>query len=288
MSNRSKQWAQEYSSIFQDESVVAAYEHRPVYPPETFTVLESLIPSTATGRTVLDAGCGTGFIARRFAPCVDHIDAVDISERMIAVAQTLPGGTQQNIRWLAAPIETAPLNGPYALIVAAASLHWMDWDVVLPRFAAQLSADGILALVETQPLPDPWEIDIRPILQHYSMNKDFSAYDISTVAAELEQRRLFRKTGNHETPPVRFQQPVDSWVESFHARNGFSRDRMDPQQASDCDARLRAAILPYCPEGIVERYITARILWGIPGSAFAREPDILVDNLMSRRINSAG
>src|SRR5215211_3687182 len=127
MADKPKQWGSEYASIFQDQSVVAAYQYRPTYPPETFTFLPNLIPLTVRQRTVLDAGCGTGFIARHIAPFVDYVDAVDVSEAMIMTAQTLPGGDRSTIRWIAAPIETAPLRGPYALIVAAASLHWMDW-----------------------------------------------------------------------------------------------------------------------------------------------------------------
>ena len=38
----------------------------------------------APGETVLDLGCGTGELARRLAPAVAAITAVDLSERMIA------------------------------------------------------------------------------------------------------------------------------------------------------------------------------------------------------------
>src|SRR5437762_1700954 len=113
MVHKPRQWSSVYASIFQDDSVVAAYQHRPPYPPETFTFLLSLIPPGVTRRSVLDAGCGTGLIARPLAPLVDQVDAVDISEAMIRTGQTLPGGNRPNIRWVSASIETAPLNGPY-------------------------------------------------------------------------------------------------------------------------------------------------------------------------------
>jgi SAM-dependent methyltransferase len=264
MSDKPKQWSAEYASIFQDVSVVAAYEYRPPYPPETFTFLSSLIPPSVMRRTVLDAGCGTGFIARPFAPFVDHVDAIDISEAMIQTGQTLPGGTRANIRWIAAPIETAPLHGPYALIVAAASLHWMDWERTLPRFAAHLAPNSVLAIVEDRTQPNPWDPTIEPILRRYSMNTDFIPYTMLTVVAELEHRQLFQLHGRHETAPMTFQHSIDAWVESFHARNGFSRDRMEASAASACDAELRATIRPYSPDGIVEQSITAQILWGVP------------------------
>jgi SAM-dependent methyltransferase len=264
MDGRPKQWSAEYASIFGDQSVVAAYQYRPGYPAETFRFLSSLIPADCTWRAVLDAGCGTGFIARPLARFVDHVDAVDISEAMIRGAQALPGGDQPNIRWITGSIETAPLQGSYALIVAAASLHWMDWERTLPRFAGCLAPSSFLAVVEEQAQSNPWDAAIGPILGRYSMNKDFAPYSMMTVVAELQQRLLFQLHGTYQTAPATFQQSIDQWIESFHARNGFSRDRMDADAALACDQALRAAIEPHCPGGVVEQSVAARILWGIP------------------------
>lgn len=264
MTDKPRQWGADYASVFQDQSVVAAYQHRPAYPDETFAFLASLIPPTIARPAVLDAGCGTGFIARPLAPLVGAIDAVDISEAMIAAARGLPGGDRPNIRWIAAPIETAPLGGPYALIVAAASLHWMDWQSTLPRFAAHLAPQGVLAIVEDWARPNPWDRAVGAVLARYSLNKDFTPYTMMTVVGELEQRGRFQLRGSHEVAPARFRQPCDAWVESFHARNGLSRDRMDAGAARACDRELRAAVAPYCPDGIVEQAIGARVYWGLP------------------------
>jgi SAM-dependent methyltransferase len=264
MGDKPRQWSAAYASVFQDQSVVAAYQFRPPYPPETFAFLASLIPPDAAPRAALDAGCGTGFIARPLAPLVDRVDAVDISEAMVAAGKRLPGGDSGAIRWIAAPIETAPLDGPYALIVAAASLHWMDWGRTLPRFAALLAPGGTLALVEDVAQPNPWDEVVGPILARYSMNTDFVPYTMLTVAAELERRRLFQLRGTHTSAPAPFRQPIDEWVETFHARNGFSRDRMAAVAASACDAELRAAIGRFCPGGVVEQSIAARVIWGEP------------------------
>ena len=70
-----------YAEQFRDESVVAAYRQRPDYPPATFDILAGLICDEP--RTVLDVGCGTGFIARRLADYVNHIHAIDPSSAMI-------------------------------------------------------------------------------------------------------------------------------------------------------------------------------------------------------------
>lgn len=264
MASNPRQFNEHYASVFQDASVVSAYQHRPMYPGETFKVLLSLMPSTNTPGMVLDAGCGTGFIARPFAAYVAHIDAVDISERMIAVAKTQPGGDSPNITWIAAPIETAPLSGPYSLIVAAASLHWMDWERTLPRFSKHLVSEGRLALVEDFHSPNPWEQQMGAILKRYSMNQDFVPYTMRDIAEELEQRHLFQLQGQYETAPVPFQQPITAYIQSFHARNGFSLDRMNPLAAAQFDSELRALVEPFCSHGMVEQQISARILYGHP------------------------
>jgi trans-aconitate methyltransferase len=268
MSYKPRQFARRYASIFQDPSVVSAYRHRPPYPAETFRILLSLIPLDIT-RNVLDAGCGTGFIARLLAAHVDRVDAVDISRRMIAMARTLPGGDYSNINWIAASIETAPLSGPYALIVSAASLHWMDWEQTLPRFAKLIVPGGLLALVEEIHSPNPWDRQAVPILGRYSMNKDFAPYSMATIAAELEQRYLFQLHGQVETTQVPFHQSVEDYIQAFHARNGFSLDRMDPRAAAQFDAELRSIVEPFCPQGVVEQHIATRVLWGrpLPGKA---------------------
>src|SRR5262249_52017736 len=92
MRPKHKQFATQYASIFGDASVVQAYQYRPPYPPETFEILLSLIDADAAPRTVLDAGCGPGNIARALVQEVDRVDAVDVAARMIAAGKALSQG----------------------------------------------------------------------------------------------------------------------------------------------------------------------------------------------------
>jgi hypothetical protein len=96
------------------------------------------------------------------------------------------------------------------------------------------------------------------------MNKDYQPYTMLTVVEQLEQRGLFRRVGVQETPAVSFQQSIAAWVESFHARNGFSRDRMDQDTAKKCDQQLTEIITTYCPNGVVMQQIGGRVIWGKP------------------------
>jgi hypothetical protein len=117
-------------------------------------------------------------------------------------------------------------------------------------------------LVSIDSLPNPWDESVGAILAQYSLNRDFQPYTMRMVAAELESRDLFHLVGSYEAASIPFRQPVHDWIESYHARNGFSRDRLDPAAAVACDERLRQMIMPYCPDGIVEQQIFAQILWG--------------------------
>jgi trans-aconitate methyltransferase len=79
---------------------------------------------------------------------VVRVDAVDPSAGMLDRGRSLPGGDAPNLAWIHGTAEAAPLRGPYALIVAGASLHWMAWDVVVPRFRDLLNPGGVLAVVD--------------------------------------------------------------------------------------------------------------------------------------------
>jgi SAM-dependent methyltransferase len=263
MEPKPKQWGVEYGAIFHDESVVAVYHLRPPYPPQTFAILLTLLPA-AGPNIVLDVGCGSGTIARGLLAAVDHADAVDSSAAMIAKGRTLPGGDNPKLRWICSPIETADLLPTYGLIVAAASMHWLDWPVVLPRFAKHLAADGYLALVETTSTPQPWHAAVANVLARFSLNQDFQPYNMQTVAQELAKRGLFQPVGEQSTPRMLFRQSIAEWVDHIHAGNGFSRDRMTPQVALTCDAELTRIMECYCPHGVVEQHIGARVIWGKP------------------------
>src|SRR5262249_10005899 len=119
MRPKHKQFDTQYASMFGDASVVEAYQYRPPYQPETFEILLSLLDTDAVPRTVLDAGCGPGVIARELVPAVDRVDAVDIAVRMLEAGKALPGGDNPQLCWIQGAIEDAPLHPPYVLIVAA-------------------------------------------------------------------------------------------------------------------------------------------------------------------------
>jgi SAM-dependent methyltransferase len=262
MRAKPKHLGPEYAAQFADDSVAGAYHHRIPYPPDVFAILAGLLGDGP--RAVLDVGCGTGEIARPLLPLVDRVDAVDPSAAMIARGRALPGGDYRRLRWIVGRAEDAPLDPPYGLITAGSSIHWLDWDVALPRFRRLLAAHGCLALLSPEARPVPWAAELQRIIDRYSTNRDYAPYDIVT---ELASRGLFQVRGTQATAPISFAQPIAGYVESFHAMNGFSRERMTLEAAAEFDAAVRALLAPFCPDGQVHLEVVATVTWGVPGGA---------------------
>jgi SAM-dependent methyltransferase len=250
---------EEFGRQFTDPSVVARYHLRPPYPAATFDVLVELLGDHPS--RVLDAGCGTGDVARPLALLVHEVHAVDASERMLARGRGLPGGSAPGLTWIHARVEDAPLQPPYGLVTCGESLHWMDWDIVLPRFEQVLASGAYVVLVGRPSARTAWSEAGWEVARQYATNVASSNYDL---VAELRDRGLFEELGSRETPPVSFCQSVDEFVESYHSRNGLSRDRLSPEAAAAFDAELRVVVAPHCPDDVVELQVSGRVTWGLP------------------------
>ena len=213
-------------------------------------------------KAVLDVGCGTGLISRNLMEFVDRVDGVDFSENMIETAKNLPNGNHPGINWICGLVEEVLLSPPYALITAGESLHWMDWEVVFPRFRECLTRNGYMAIVGQKNSPMPWDGDLfKKIIPTYATNQDFVPYNL---VEELESRNLFHKNGEKSAKPVSFQQIIEDYVESFHSMNGFSRERMTEEAAHGFDSEVRELVSKYCPEGEMELQSVGKVVWGNP------------------------
>ena len=95
--------------------------------------------------TVVEYGCGTGSTALIHAPCVAHIDAVDISESMLRIAeQKRLDANIENITFHQATIEgfKAPQES-YDVAMAMSLLHLLsDKEQALAEIYSQLKPGG--------------------------------------------------------------------------------------------------------------------------------------------------
>jgi ubiquinone/menaquinone biosynthesis C-methylase UbiE len=100
--------------------------------------------------TILDVGCGTGFLALRMAELGHAAVGIDLSEEMLAVAQRKAAGAGLPVTFRLGDAETPPHDGaPYDVILE----RHVIWTLPQPREAvrawkALLKPGGLLVLIE--------------------------------------------------------------------------------------------------------------------------------------------
>ncbi len=258
--NKPKFLSVEHASRFKDKNVAELYQYRPSYSDEVTQTLLKLMPENCP--RILDAGCGPGKIARGIADDVDHVDAVDFSQEMISMGQLQDKGKHPNIRWICSPIETADIEGPYGLIVTGASLHWMDWDTVLPRFNHLLHRKGYLAIVDGDgPTNMPWNSQRKSLISYYSTNQDYIPFDMVAV---LISRNLFEKIGEIQTIPKSITQSIEEFLLSEHSRESLSINGMGVEKRNEFDQKMRNLLESYSVNNHLTYQVSTRIIWGKP------------------------
>ncbi len=252
-------WSKERAESFLDRDAVKAYRHRAPYPDETFEILRELIKDEP--RHVLDVGCGTGAVARNILDFVDCVDALDPSSAMIEEGKMMPGGNSPRIRWILGNAEDAVLDPPYAQIVAAMSIHWLDWNVVMPRFASTLTPNGYLAIIYNSFGTLPWEEDLRTLRRR---TRGYEYPRPTTAPAELVKAGLFEICGEKKTAPEIFRQKVDDYIEQFHSRSDMARVKMGETAADEFDDELRSLLSRHVEGDMLQMEVRAQITWGRP------------------------
>src|SRR5215831_18602647 len=224
----------QHADVFKLDSVARTYHHRPPYPAGVVDALLSLMGGD--GGAVLDAGCGTGELARALVEAAVRVDAVDVSQAMVDEGRRQERGDHPNLRWVCARLEEADLRPPYALAVAGDSLNWMDWEVALPRLHDALRPGAWLAVVHrgwNTGAPEETEL-----LHTYSVIQDYRQLEL---ARELVSRGLFRP-GGHVRFAGTWQPTIEEYVESRHAQAGCAREPMGADRAAEFDRELTSLL----------------------------------------------
>jgi len=245
------------AEVFGDAEVARLYAYRAPYPAAVFTLLRRLL--IAPGN-VLDAGAGTGALARGMISFAERIDAVDPSEPMIAAARQLPEGSNRRIRWIVGRAEDAPLSPPYGLITCGASLHWMDLDVILPRFRDALAPGAVVAIVDTENIHGPYHDDVLAIIREHSEIEHHT--ETKDLIVGLSAAGRFAIEGEDRTPPMPFEQSVGDYIEFLHSTSTLARIRLGDRSDKFDDA-LRAVFVRHRIDRL--RYgVVGLITWGRP------------------------
>ncbi|MCP4006944.1 MAG: class I SAM-dependent methyltransferase [bacterium] len=251
---------------FAERRVAESYVLRPPYSEEAIERLLALLAEHP--RVLLDAGCGTGKLARSLVSRVDRVDAVDPSPEMIRIGRSEPGGGHPSLRWIESGVEGAVLEGPYGLAVAGASFHWFDADIVLPRLASALAPGAFLALLSGDA---PWEAAWRDaeLELYFEFASRMRGEPVRWTPVDLEETPLlqhpgFATAGYCLTEPTKLRQRVEDYVACQHSRASFTHEAMGETLALEFDRELEQLLDRHARDGWLQFEQRTRIEWGRP------------------------
>jgi len=247
---------------FDDLDVADCYRHRPPYAPALFQRLLTLTPGRARA---LDLGCGPGKIACVLADHFSSVDAVDPAAAMIVVGRERYAERHPNISWITAPAESAPIAGPYDLVTAGTSLHWMHHEVVFPRMEAALAPAGWLAVIDGDGAYEPpWAEEWPQFLEPWLIRMGAGRFDARGFDAAVRSYASWLDAAGDETFTFIHTSSIEAFIACEHSRATFTRSRMGQALARAFDDDLRAFLAPYASDGVVAYPVRSRLIWGRP------------------------
>ena len=251
--------ARELGQVFQDAEVVRNYRYRQPYPTEVFQILEGVLVAP---RTVLDVGSGTGALTIGLARFAERVDAIDPSQAMLREARGMPGGDSERIRWILGTAERAPLDPPYGLVTAGASIHWMDPEVVMPRFRESLAPGGLLAVVNSESIytQQEWRDEFIALIQAFSpIDHHLEFVDL---VRSLETSGHFVRDDSRATAPVPYEQSLDDYIAMLGSTSSLSRTALG-SRADDFERGARATLARHNITSI-RAELVGEVVWGRP------------------------
>ena len=134
------------SSRFWDR-IAARYARQPVADEASYqTKLQVTRGYFRPDMEVLEFGCGTGSTAIGHAPFVRHIQAIDVSSKMLAIARAkAEAAGVTNVNFEQAAIESFDVpDGTYDAVLGLSILHLLeDKEAVIARVHAMLKPGGV-------------------------------------------------------------------------------------------------------------------------------------------------
>ncbi len=109
------------------------------------------------GASILDVGCGSGWLSEYFARLGYDVTGIDISDDLIQMARERLDRTPYKVdhetplrcRFLTHDVETAPLAEKFDAVICYDSLHhFVDEHAVMSHLSAMVSRNGLLFILE--------------------------------------------------------------------------------------------------------------------------------------------
>ena len=217
-------------------------KHRPGYPPEFFTILQSIGVGLA-GQHILDLATGPGTLAVPFALQGAKVAALDIAENQIEAAQEYARSSGATLEFIVADGTSTGLpSRSFDVVSASMCLHYFDRSAIVGEIKRLLRSDGVLLAASLLYLPGQSDIAAaseKLILEH---NPEWtsSGYDGEVSANPPWAKDDFRVKSFHryitEIPFTR-----EGWRGRIRACRGIGAS-LDPEEVEYFD-RAHAQML---------------------------------------------
>jgi SAM-dependent methyltransferase len=246
---------------FEEREVVDNYIYRPPYP---IAIFQKLLELTPTHGAMLDIGCGPGKMSRPMTRFFKSVTAVDPSSNMIALGQSLPEGRAPNLAWLHCLAEDAPLgDARFDLMVAAASIHWMDHQRLFPKLAKHTKPGHVFAVVSGDtPADPPWEEEWTTFLAKWVPMLTGAPFDpIGKRETWQSYRNYLEIGGSDDFLSAPFSQSVEDFIRCQHSRDTFTPSRLGDRKAA-FDTELSNILRSHAVNGELTFLIRTQLTWG--------------------------
>ena len=183
------------------------------------------------GKRILDAGCGEGRFARMLAARGAHVSAIDLSPRMIELAQVEETKTLLGIEYTEMSMTDLASLADESFDVAVAYLSILDvqdFEAALGEIARVLKPAGRFVFSTVHPCfypPDSsWEPRVPGTFPVFNKDKLYRKVDNYFPAREIRFRMW--PTGPAET--VNYHRPISDYARACRDANLLIRDILEP------------------------------------------------------------
>ncbi len=216
-------------ATFKAPEVAGFYPHRPPYAHQIY---ERIIDRSSATHRLLDLGCGEGKIARPMTKVFDQVCAVDPSANMIKLGQSLENGRTDNLEWMEAAAEEAPLTGKFDTVTFASSIHWMEPSRLFPKLAKHLSENHILAIIQGDgAFQPPWQNEWQQFLAKWV--PQITGEEVNSNkwrATQTKHLDYINLLETNEYISKSFQQTVEDFILCQKSRETFAPVKLGPHR----------------------------------------------------------
>ncbi|MEO1454824.1 MAG: methyltransferase domain-containing protein [Pseudomonadota bacterium] len=232
-----------------DSAIDHYVAHRLRYAPE---LLSWMLRETGTGAgaTVLDLGCGPGFIGNAVAGQVGRVIGVDPSAAMIAAAQDEAPANATYLVGSSYDLSIVP--GPVHLTTMGRSFHWMDRAATLAALDGLTAPGGAVAILSDtvrETAANGWYRAANAVASEYSVIDACGRHRHSDAYARHEERLLASAFSDLiEISVLRWHTwHFDSFMGYVLSRSGSTAEKLGDRLGT-MEAAMRDALDPFGPE----------------------------------------